>query len=272
MEGRKLPILATAAAIWRDAPRLVFAHPLLWGICLALYGAITFIDYQWTLKPGLISGIGPMWQGFLADAASLLLPALCLIPAALATHRTVILGIVEQPVEVLANGRRMGRYAALECLILLCLISLTGLASFAIRWSDATPDNHWVAAAAISLLLASLAFMCLVILRAAACFPAVAVSDGWTHVAEGWRALAGQIPRLIMLAVVTPFGAVAIISLGAIIIPTMLADADAVAISETSQNTALTMLMVLLAYLWVLTMSHIYRAVMTAPAEANLPR
>jgi hypothetical protein len=270
--ARELPVRETARAIWRDALLPLFAHPLLWTVCLALYGTITFLDFQWVEKPGLISGVGPIWQGVLADALTLLLSALSLVPAALATHRFVILGIAERPAAILADRGRMGRYAALECLILICLIGLTALASVAIRWSDAMPDNHLVAFAAIVTLLAVLAFMGLVILRAAACFPAIAVSNGWKHVVEGWRALTGQMFRLIVLAVITPVGAVAIILLGAIIVSMILADPDAAPVADSRMNIGLTMAMVPLAYLWVLTMSHIYRAVMTIPAEVDRPR
>jgi hypothetical protein len=268
----KLAVWATARAIWSDAPRLLFAHRLLWTVCLSLYGTITFLDFQWVGKPGLISRTGPMWQGVLADAATLLLPALSLVPAALATHRDVILGITERPAAIFADPGRMGRYAALECLILICLIGSIVLASVAMRWSDAMPDNHFAAFAAIVTLLAALASMCFVALRAAACFPAIAVSEGWRHVAEAWRALAGQTLRLTALVVVTPFGAIAIVFLGAIITPMLLADSDAAPASDTRLNIGLTMLMVPLAYLWVLTMSHIYKAVMKTPAAVDLPR
>jgi uncharacterized protein YqhQ len=97
------------------------------------------------------------------------------------------------------------------------------------------------------------------------------VSEGWAHVVEGWRALAGQTLRLIALVVITPVGVVSIVWSCVIMLPSIVGD-TVFGVSHAALNMGLILLMVPLAYLWVLTMSHIYKAVMIVTPEAGFPR
>jgi hypothetical protein len=265
MAARRLPVRRTAAAIWRDTPRLFAAHPLLWAACLALYGAITFLDFRWVGRPSLIGQIGPVWQAFLVDAAMLLLPTLALIPAALATHRTVILGVVESPSTILLDRRRIGRYGALEAAIVAALLMLFVIASVAIRRIDAAEDGDRLPIVLIVLLLLIVLSSFVLILRAAACFPAVAVSEGWVHVIEAWRALRGQTFGLTALSLLSPVGVVSAAWLALLAGSVALREGDEPSWFVTLMDNSSTVLLIVLAYLWVLTMSHIYKAVFDRP-------
>jgi hypothetical protein len=259
--GRKLPVLSTSRNIWRDIARQFLSHPALWIGGLALHGAVHVIDILWARKPGLSAGEAPWWLGLLTDAAFHVLLAAVLIPAALATHRSVILGAIEPPTAILADGRRMLRYGVLEMIIIAALMALASIGSLAARWGAADSAGEMRLLAAISASAVLFALMYLLILRAAACFPAVAVGEGWPHVADAWRALKGQSLRLIALTVLTPIGPLTAAWLAAIILP-RLGDVEPVTQAGGLAPTeiGLIVLTVLMAYGWVITMSHIYKA------------
>jgi hypothetical protein len=263
----KFPVRATARAIWRDTPRILAAHPLLWSLCLLLNAAIHYLDVSFTEAPSLISNIGPAWQGFLADAARTLLPWLVVIPAAIATHRTIILGVVERPAQIFANRQRMVRYAIVEGLLFIAITGLTLLTLPFIRWVDASPDSEVRMVLATGAVLVLILLMSILILRAAASFPAVAVSDNWGSVRAGWLALRGQILALIGLVLTTVVGLVMAIVIGPLLLTVPFPDLQW--LSEFVIRYLSLAAFPILAFGWVLTMSHIYKAVIGVPAESQ---
>jgi hypothetical protein len=273
MEARKLPVRATARAIWRDAPMLLFQHPLLWAAGLAAYIVIAAVDTRWVSKPSAFNETGPLVAGFAVDALVMALQALVLIPAALATHRTVILGVVETPGTIVADRERVVRYGQLEALLIVAAMVLFASAKWAMKVADAIPSDEWPSIAAVAVVIGLILLCCYLLLRAAASFPAVAVGAGWRHVHEGWRALRGRMSRLIAIVMVTPAGLVAVLWLGAMIYTSPSWQSDTLA-ADTARTELLTIGMpALAAYAWVLTMSHVYKGLFGAAGApaAKLP-
>jgi hypothetical protein len=271
-EVRILPIGATARTIWRDTPRLFRVHLLLWVICLTLYVAVTFLDLRWADKPNLTRGVGPIWQGLLGEIVTYLLPALLLIPAALATHRSVILGVVERPTAILSDRPRVWRYAVLEIMAFGLAVILVSVASKAMRIADAPDVSDGTASIMVTIGICILILIVALLLRMAACFPAAAVGSGWQDVTAAWRALRGQILRVTALALITPAGVFAVVWITVLITVGGSAEVEAAADRSLGAHAIESALLGCVTYCWVITMSHIYKAVITAPPEAAIPR
>jgi hypothetical protein len=264
IQARRLPVMATVRSIWRDTPLLLLQHPLLWGVGLAAYLVIATVDARWTSKPGVFNEVGPFVAGFAIDVIVLALQALVLIPAALATHRTVILGVVETPGAIIADRERVARYGQLEALLIVAIMIVFVLAKWAMKIADAIPSDEWPSVAAVAVVIGLILLCCYLVLRAAASFPAAAVGDGWRHVHRGWQALHGRMSRLIGIVIVTPVGLLSMVWLGAMIYTSPSWESDTLAV-ESARTDLLTIAMpAFAAYAWVLTMSHVYKAVFAA--------
>jgi hypothetical protein len=264
MEARTLPVRATVKAIWRDAPLLLFRHPLLWAAGLAAYTVIAAVDTRWVSKPSVFNETGPLVAGFAIDALVLALQALVLIPAALATHRTVILGVVDTPGTIIADRKRMVLYGQLEALLIVATLVILALAKWVMKTADAIPSDEWPSIGAVAVVIGLILLCCYLVLRAAASFPAAAVGDGWRHVHDGWGALHGRMLRLLGIVIITPVGLLSLAWLGAMIYTSPSWESDTLA-ANTARTELLTIAMpALSAYAWVLTMSHIYKALFGA--------
>jgi hypothetical protein len=268
MIERRMPVRETAKAIWRDMPRLIAAHPVLWAVSLGLSFMINLTDAHWAAKPSLVSGVGSPIVGLLIDVAMVVLPGVAIIPAALATHRTVILGVVESPAAILADRDRMLRYGLLEIALGAAIVALLWPAALAMRLSDASPGDGWTSTMAVALVFALIALCCYLILRAAVSFPAAAVGDSWSHVMDGWRVLGGRMLGVLGVVLLTPVGIFSAVWLATALYAGFSADTDAPPSDEKRPDLWSVALLVPGAYAWVITMSHIYRAVFDG-ARAN---
>jgi hypothetical protein len=216
--------------------------------------------------------VGPIWLGMLGEIVTFLLPALLLIPAALATHRSVILGVVERPTAILADRPRIWRYAVLEFMAFGLVMIFVFVASKAMRIADAPDVHDGTASIMVTIVICILILIGALLLRTAACFPAAAIGSGWQDIAAGWRALRGQMLRVTALALLTPAGVVAAVWITFLVTSGGSAEAEASADRSLGAHAIESALLGCLTYCWVITMSHIYKAVMTAPPEAAIPR
>ncbi len=193
----QLPIRQTSVNVWRDTLRVIRTYPVIWLVSLLVSSLITTAAGSHAIKAvtenaALFSG------GWLLGAFLNLVPLLVLIPAALLTHRLVVLGLHESLVQVLSPLRRVRLYAALEAVfVALSMIPLGLVMKF-----GAVEGDEITVTAALSF-VATLAAIFWLMFRSAAIYPAIAMDADMSGIKNAFRATRGRIGSIVAIALLT---------------------------------------------------------------------
>jgi hypothetical protein len=122
----QLPIRGTSVNVWRDTLRVIRTYPVIWLASLLVSSMISTIASSDAVK-AITENAVLFSSGWLLDAFLTLVPLLVLIPAALLTHRLVVLGSHGSLFQVLSTLRCVRLYAALEAVFVAVLMIPLGL-------------------------------------------------------------------------------------------------------------------------------------------------
>jgi hypothetical protein len=193
----QLLIRETSIKVWRDTFRVLRAYPLIWIVSLLLSSMITTMAGSEAVK-AITENAAWFSAGWLLEAFLMLVPLLFLIPAALLTHRFVVLNSHENLVQVLSPLRRVRLYAALEAASVALLMMLLGLISAA-----AAIDGDAIATVAmLGVTSAGVAVVWLMFCLAAV-YPAIAMDADLSEIAAAFHATRGRTWSIAAIAILT---------------------------------------------------------------------
>jgi hypothetical protein len=193
----QLPIRETSANVWRDTVRVIRTYPVIWIVSLLVSSMITTMAGSETVK-AITENAALFSVGWLLDAFLKLIPLLILLPAALLTHRLVVLGLRESLVQVLSPLRRVRFYAGLEAVFVAILIIPLGLF---LKFMPVEGDE--IAIVATLGFVATLATIFWLMFRSAAVYPAIAMDADVSGIQNAFRATRGRTWNIAAIALLT---------------------------------------------------------------------
>lgn len=192
-----LPLRATALRAWRDAFALLVAFPMVWLTSIVASSALSLYAELGPLKQ--ITANAPLFTfGWVVSYLVSWVPLALYAPAALLSHRCIILGRREPLSNVLADPRPALAYASLEGVTLALLVVPLGLL-------NAVDDDQSEIAIGFVLvvLISSLPFFCWVMARLSAVYPSLAIHGSGEAARHAWRATRGFVLRILAIVLLT---------------------------------------------------------------------
>jgi hypothetical protein len=193
----RLPIGEITATVWRDAIRVVQTYPVIWIVSLVVSSLISTVSRSSEIK-ALTAEAWIFSRGWFLDGALSFVALLVLVPAALASHRFVVLGSYESLSRIFVPLRRFYFYAALEVFIIVGLMVPLGL-----MFSTEKIENN---------IISGIIFFCIILLiltvfwlmvRLAATYPAIALDADTSGLNSAFRATRGQVWRILAITLLT---------------------------------------------------------------------
>ena len=255
-----MPVLGTVRAIWLNFMRGLVAFPVVWIASFVVHGTLSFfyikIENDFTF-------IGGVLQTLVAIAAGAILA-----PAAMLTHRFILLGRHEPLRDIVGNRHRLVLYIVLEASVIAPLMAFLWMGNRLLSHGDSTNGTVFlvIIGSLLVVLLTALWFM----LRAAACFPAIALDATRDHLSRYWALTRGRVWQLAAITMLSPFGIASLTWLTfSLLRAAMEIDSDA------SDNIVFALWSLVIAYTWVIVMSHVYRVLVqdtATPPDPNVIR
>jgi hypothetical protein len=249
----ELPIWTTAKTVWRDSVHSLSAYPLPWIGGILAYALVEFLASSPSIK-SLTENAGILTGGWFLGCATMVAPALTLVPAALLTHRLIVQGSGEGLFETIARRDRVLRYAGLEAIVLLTFMVPIGAAG--ILFGPENENFSWIVV--FGILIAILLWFYSV-MRLAAVYPAIALDASVDHLRSALTATRGRAWRIFLISIVTiaPFLPFVGLFLG---IEISRAEED----SKFLWGVPAYVTVALMALPWVVLMSNVYLALVAA--------
>jgi hypothetical protein len=193
----QLPMRETSVKVWADTLRVIQTYPVIWIVSLLVSSMITTVAGSDAVK-AVTENATLFSSGWLLDAFLMLVPLLVLIPAALLTHRLIVLGLHESLIQVLSRLRRVRLYAALEAVFVAILMIPLGLF---IKFVSVEGDD--IAIVATLGFVATLVAIFWLMFRSAAMYPAIAMDTDVSGIKTAFRATRGRTWNIAAIAFLT---------------------------------------------------------------------
>jgi hypothetical protein len=252
----RLSILATTNDAWRDAWRVANAFPAFWLASIAVYVALGAVSEIEGIK-AMTEGAGLLSVGWALDAFLALASVTVLVPAALLSHRLILLGSRETPFEALGPARRARTYMALEAGSLMIIMVPLGMT----RSLD-TVESELISAGVGAFLVLTLVVALWFIARLAPVYPAVALDAERESLGVAFAASRGQVMRIVGIMAVS-IGPLATLGFLAM----YLGSADDFIRTAQPWRAIFDVVSGVCAVIWVAAMSNIYLRLAGAPAQ-----